>query len=79
MIIGVKFPSKFNPNDFGGREYSYNCCIPDVKVGDIVIAEARGKETEVKVSRVDIPASEIPANIFKMLKTITKRKEEEHE
>lgn len=76
MLIQVVFAGKDWPGSFEPKPYTYRCDLPNVKIGDRLIVTAQGEEKEVMVTGTNILASSVPAHIYKMLKTITKRKED---
>lgn len=57
MIVNVIL-RKTNENKYGGREYSYRTDL-DVLFGDVVIAPTVNGLNYAKVTRVDVPESEI--------------------
>ena len=58
-IVSVQFKSRYN-GTYGGNEYAYYADVP-VSKGDIVKVPTKFGDTEAKVTRVDVPESEIPA------------------
>lgn len=61
-IVMVQFESRWKPKTFNGKEYSY---IADValEVGDIVMVPTSSGESIARVSRVDVPVSEIGCRV----------------
>ena len=57
-IVFVQFKNR-HAEGYGGREYSY---IADVALqeGDIVMVPTVSGDTEARVSRIDVPDSELP-------------------
>ena len=57
-IVYVQFKDRYSEK-YGGREYSY---IADVALqeGDIVMVPTVNGDTEARVSRIDVPESELP-------------------
>ena len=57
-IVFVQFKNRYG-DGYGGREYSY---IADVALqeGDIVKVPTVSGDTEARVSRIDVPESELP-------------------
>jgi hypothetical protein len=70
--ISVKYPSKYNPGEFAGREYTYIDGI-GLAVGDLVIAPAGKGQSLAMVTTVDVPESKIDERVMPLLKTITER------
>lgn len=68
MIISVQFKRK--DGEYGGREYSYLCSIPDVKPGDLVKVSTKDGESIVRVTEVNVPESRVDARILPILKPI---------
>ena len=67
-IVQVQFRNRFG-GGYGGTNYTYIADVP-LKVGDIVNVPTRYGPSEAKVSRVDVPADEVP-DIFGGLLHIT--------
>ncbi len=76
MFVAVVYPNKYKPGEWGKREYTYRCNIPDIKVGDIVIAPTQYGDNEAKIARVDVPGYTIPDNVLPYLRDINRRKED---
>ena len=72
-IVSVQYESSEKPGEYRGREYSYFSVIPDLAVGDIVIAPTAKGESMAKVSAIDVPESKVDERILPFLKTIEKR------
>lgn len=68
-IVGVQFQSKFNPNEFSGREYNYLTAI-ELSEGDIVVVPTKNGDGIAKVVSIDVPDSKIDERIMPLLKTI---------
>ena len=81
-IVEVQYKAKSasvpgnNPDEFGGRKYSYFTAIP-LQVGDIVVAPAGNGETIAKVVTVDVPESKVDERVLPLLKTIERLYEPE--
>lgn len=76
-IVGINYKNK-NTGEFSGRTYNYFCEI-DAKVGDLVKAPTAKGHSTAKVSEVNVPESQVDANILPILKTITEFAESEDE
>jgi hypothetical protein len=74
--ISVQYKSKFAPDTFGSREYTYIDGIGDLAVGDLVIAPAGKGQSTAQVSKVDVPESKIDERVMPLLKTVTERYQE---
>lgn len=77
MIINISY--RKDSGEYGIGKYSYLCEIPDVAVGDVVIAPTSKGDRAAKVVEVDVPESRIDERILPKLKTITAREENNHE
>ena len=71
-IVGVKFQSRHNPEEFGGREYSYRSAI-ELSPGDIVAVPTANGEGVAQVTSVNVPESKVDERILPNLKTIERR------
>lgn len=67
-IVQVQFKNRFGEG-YGGTNYTYIADVP-LKVGDIVQVPTRYGTGEARVSRIDVPADEVP-NTFGGLLHIT--------
>lgn len=76
MIVGINYKNS-KTEQFGGRTYSYLCDIPDIQPGDKVIAPTASGESEAIITEINVPESRVDERIMPLLKTITKRKEEQ--
>ena len=59
MIVNVQL-RKSGANEYGGREYSYRCGL-NVSVGDVMICPTASGLNYGKITRVNVPESEIDA------------------
>lgn len=75
MIINVNYKNK-GSGEYSKRGYSYFCTIPDIKVGDIVIAPTARGENVARVAAVGVPESKIDERVLPLLKTIERRWED---
>ena len=57
-IVQVQFKSRYGPG-YSGTNYTYITDVP-LEVGDIVKVPTRYGDSEARVSRVDVPADEVP-------------------
>lgn len=57
-IVQVQFRNRFGEG-YGGTNYTYIADVP-LKVGDIVQVPTRYGTGEARVSRIDVPADEVP-------------------
>ena len=57
-IVQVQFKNRFGEG-YGGTNYTYIADVP-LKVGDIVQVPTRYGTGEARVSRIDVPADEVP-------------------
>lgn len=64
-IVQVQFRSRYG-SGFGGTNYTYIADVP-LKVGDIVKVPTRYGDSEAKVSRIDVPADEVPTTFGGLL------------
>ena len=55
-LVKVQFKNR-DTDEYGGTEYSYIADVP-LAVGDIVTVPTRRGESQVRVSKVDVPDSE---------------------
>ena len=69
MIISTLFKSK-KTGEYGGRQYSYLCDLPDVKPGNFVKVPAGDSESIVKVAEVNVPESRVDERIMPLLKNV---------
>jgi hypothetical protein len=67
-IVQVQFRNRYGEG-YGGTNYTYIADVP-LKVGDIVKVPTRYGDSEARVSRIDVPADEVP-NTFGGLLHIT--------
>ena len=74
MYIEVNFKRK--DGQYGGNVYTYNCTIPHIKTGDLVLAPTFKGDTPAKVVGIGIPYDEINPKYRDDLRTITERYEE---
>ena len=68
MLAAVKFKSKYS-DTFSGRSYTYITDLP-LKVGDIVRVPTSHGEGTAQVCDINIPASEVDADVLPHLKAI---------
>ena len=68
-IVNVQFQSKYDPDLFSGREYSYRAAIK-LFPGDVVVAPAGNGESVARVIRVNVPESKVDESVLPLLKTI---------
>ena len=71
MIVNIRYHREAGGYSLG--RYSYFCDIPDVIVGDIVIAPTSNGERRARVVEINVPESNIDATILPHLKTIVRR------
>lgn len=71
MIININYRKDAGGYSLG--RYSYRCDIPDIKVGDTVIAPTRNGELPARVVEIDVPESKVDKTILPRLRTITQR------
>ena len=74
MIISINYKER-QGDGYDSRNYSYFCDIPDIRVGDKVIAPTYKGDRDAIVAEVDVPLSSIDPAIIPKLRTITKRRE----
>ena len=77
MIININYRKDAGGYSLG--RYSYHCDIPDIKVGDTVIAPTSNGERPARVVEINVPESRVDATILPHLKTITRREEADGE
>jgi hypothetical protein len=70
-IINITY--RKDSGEYSLGRYSYFCEIPDVAVGDIVIAPTSDGDSAAKVVEIDVPESRIDERIMPRLKTIAQR------
>jgi hypothetical protein len=76
-IVAAQFGKKVDgEREFGGREYTYFTTC-ELKVGDVVKVPGKYGENTVRISRVDVPDSEISGEVRPHMKTITEIKRPE--
>ena len=68
-IVAVQFKDRRNPEEFGGREYTYFSNV-DLKVGDVIVAPVGNSTGTVRVSRINVKDSEVDERILPKLRTI---------
>lgn len=68
-IVSVKFQSKYDPEEFTGREYNYLTSV-ELHVDDIVIVPTKNGDGIAQVTRVNVPKNQIDERIMPLLKTI---------
>ena len=73
MYVEVNF--KRANGDYGGPVYTYNCTIPHIKTGDLVIAPTFKGDTPAKIVGIGISYDEINPRFRDNLRTITERQE----
>lgn len=73
MIININYRKDSGGYSLG--RYSYFCDIPDIKVGDMVIAPTGSGNRPAKVAEINVSESRVDATILPRLKTITQREE----
>ena len=73
MIVNINY--RKNSGGYSLGQYSYRCDIPNIKVGDIVIAPTRNGEQPARVVEINVPESKVNKTILPNLKTITQREE----
>ena len=73
MIVNINY--RKNAGEYSRGQYSYRCAIPNIKVGDIVIAPTRNGEQPARIVEINVPESEVDKTILPHLKTITRREE----
>lgn len=61
-IVLIQFESQRRPGTYNGKEYSYIADVP-LAVGDIVKVPTSSGESSARVSRVDVPISEIGCRV----------------
>lgn len=74
MIIGVQFCGE--NGEPRGRTYHYLCDIPEVRVGDRVIAPTARGDNDAVISEINVPEWRVDSRIMPILKAVTQRKEE---
>lgn len=74
MIVSINYKDRHG-DGYDGRKYSYLCSIPNIRVGDKVIAPTYKGGREAVVVEVDVPLYSIDPAIISKLRTITKRQE----
>lgn len=57
-LVQVQFKSRYG-DGYGGQHYTYVADVP-LSVGDVVTVPTQRGESEARVSRVDVPESELP-------------------
>ena len=57
-LVQVQFKSRYG-DGYGSQSYTYIADVP-LSVGDIVTVPTKTGEGEARVSRVDVPVSELP-------------------
>lgn len=62
QIVAVQFRSRYNKDTFFGTEYTYIADVP-LAVGDIVKVPTKFGESEARVSRVNVPLTEIKCRV----------------
>jgi hypothetical protein len=71
-IVAVKFQSKDNPGEYGGRDYNYFVKDGiDLREGDVVQVDTVRGPSKVKVSRTGISESQVDERVWPMMKVIT--------
>lgn len=77
MIINICY--RKNAGGYSLGRYSYFCDLPDIKVGDIVIAPTSNGDHPAKVVEINVPENRIDKTILPNLKTITQKEETDGE
>jgi len=60
-LVQVQFRDR-RTGEFGGVNYTYIADVP-VAVGDVVTVPTANGDGEARISRVDVPQSELPARL----------------
>ena len=76
MIVSINYKDR-QEDGYDSRKYSYLCGIPDIRVGDKVIAPTYKGNRDAVVVEVDVPLGCIDLDIIPKLRTITQRIKEE--
>lgn len=69
QLVAVQFRSRYKKDTFSGGEYTYIADVP-LDVGDLVKVPTKFGESEARVTRVDVPISELKCKVGE-LKHIT--------
>lgn len=69
MLIKCQFKSRFRPDTYSKKEYTYRCSF-DVNVGDIVKVPAGDGTGVARVLAVNVKETEVPSNVLPLLKEV---------
>ena len=69
MLIKCQFKSRFRPDSYSEKEYTYRCSF-DVNVGDIVKVPAGDGTGVARVSAVNVKETAVPSNVLPLLKEV---------
>lgn len=71
MIIKIAY--RRDSGEYSIGKYSYYCDIPDIAVGDVVIAPTSKGDRAAKVVEIDVPESKVDERYLGKLETIEER------
>ena len=77
MIINISY--RKDNGEYGIGRYSYLCELPEIAVGDIVVAPTTHGSRPAKVVEIDVPESRVDERVLPLLKEITDYCEEDAE